>query len=191
LNNDIKELIKKINNILLINQSIIIGIDGPTCSGKSSLALFLKQYFNAEVIAIDHFFLQDYQRTTKRLKEFGGYFDYERFIKEIITPLKNNVEFTYRPYNCENNTFNDALIIHNKPIIIIEGVYAHHPLLRNIYDFKIFLDIDEIKQRERLEIRSLDKLNLFINEWLPQEKAYFKKMAIKEQSDLVLRITSF
>ena len=65
---------------------LVIAIDGRCAAGKTTLAARLKDERNCNVIHMDHFFLQQEQRTEKRLKEPGGNVDYERFVKEVILP---------------------------------------------------------------------------------------------------------
>ena len=60
----------------------VIAIDGRAASGKSTLAEQLSTLLEADVIHMDDFFLQPYQRTPERLAEIGGNVDYERFAKE-------------------------------------------------------------------------------------------------------------
>ena len=65
---------------------ILIGIDGRTGSGKSSLAKKLAEEFFCNLFHMDDFFLQGFQRTEERRKEIGGNVDYERFQREVLLP---------------------------------------------------------------------------------------------------------
>jgi len=76
-----------------------------------------------------------------------------------------------------------------KKLNIIEGVYSMHPNFIDIYDLKIFLDVDEKTQLERIANRSGKALLArFIKEWIPKENEYFQELKIKEKSDIILRL---
>ena len=51
--------------------------------------------------------------------------------------------------------------------------------------FKIFMDIDPASQIERLQKRSLDHFDDFVQKWIPMETKYFETFSIKEKSDYV------
>lgn len=74
-----------------------------------------------------------------------------------------------------------------RELIIVEGVYSCHPRFGNVYDFKIFLDIDEKEQRERILKRNgKEMLERFINEWIPKEELYFRTFGIQKNCELIL-----
>ena len=78
-------LFKSIDELLLTNNRIIICLEGGSASGKSSLALEIKDEYECTLIHMDDFFLRPSQRTKERLNEIGGNIDIERFCDEIIT----------------------------------------------------------------------------------------------------------
>ena len=55
---------------------LLVAIDGRCASGKSTLAKDLQKQLDCNVIHMDDFYLQEHQRTTKRLREPGGNVDY-------------------------------------------------------------------------------------------------------------------
>jgi uridine kinase len=167
-------------------RNLIIAIDGPCASGKTTLAQALKEMFNCNVIPVDDFFLQPHQRTQERLDTPGGNFDKARLIKEVITPLKNGAVFSYRPYDCKTGTLSEPVMIEPKALTLIEGVYACHPELSANYDIRIFVKTDKATQLERLKKRSPRMLNRFIFEWIPMEEKYFSVFKIEDVCDFVI-----
>lgn len=165
---------------------VILALDGPSGAGKTSLAQRLQELYDANVISVDSFFLQSFQRTPARLAQVGYFFDIERFKEEIITNLRQKQDFTYHHYDCHADTLSAAINLKFKPLTIIEGVYACHPELTKHYDLKVFMAIEEDQQIARLKKRSADLLAAYLTAWLPKERAYFKKFKIKENSDLIL-----
>jgi uridine kinase len=64
-----------------------------------------------------------------------------------------------------------------------------HPTLIDNYDLKVFLSIDEDKQKERILKRNGSiKLKRFLTDWIPMENRYFNEMRIIEKCNLVLKV---
>lgn len=176
-----------INKSIKAKSRLIIAIDGPSGGGKTTLSKQLGKYLKADIYHLDDFFLPNKMKTKRRLKQIGANFHYERFIKEVLLPIKANLPFEYRKYNCQTNTYELTKATNEANIIIIEGVYSMHPLLITHYDLLIFVDIDEIKQKKRLRNRSNDAIyQKFINQWLPLEERYFTHYQIKAKADLII-----
>lgn len=187
-----KELLilqKEINNLLNSKSLVVISIDGKSASGKSTLAEALNEIYDCNIFKMDDFFLTPALRTEERLKEVGGNVDYLRFNKEIIQGILSQKNFNYNKYNCMNNSFNKSEEIRTKELNIIEGCYSMHPTLINYYDFKIFLDISYEDQIKRILKRNgKEKLQRFVDEWIPKENKYFNEMKIKDKADLIISV---
>ena len=168
-------------------ERIIVAIDGRCASGKSTLGYYLQELFDANLFHMDDFFLQLHQRTEKRLAEVGGNVDYERFQAEVVTPLFEDKDILYRRFDCKSLTLEEGEWIKNRRIHIIEGSYCCNPYFGDIYDLKIFTDIDAESQLENIRKRNgEEKLLVFKERWIPKEEAYFEKFKIKEKSDIVI-----
>lgn len=159
----------------------IIGIDGRCASGKTSLSSLLSAVYGSPVVHMDDFFLRPEQRTTERLNTPGGNIDSERFLDEIINPIKTCREIVYRPFNCRTMTFNAPVYILTNPYIIIEGTYSCHPILRSNYDLTIFLTVNPQEQMKRIISRNgTQNAKTFEERWIPLEEKYFKYYQIQE-----------
>ena len=167
---------------------LILAIEGGSASGKTTLAKLLKERYDATVFHTDDFFLQPHQRTPERYAEVGGNLDRERFLKEVLTPLKEGREVEYRRFDCSTMKICEAEIITPKNLVIIEGAYSMHPDLRELYDLSVFIDISKPLQKERILKRNPQFSDRFFNEWIPLEERYFDKMQIKENCDMVIEI---
>lgn len=165
---------------------LILTIEGGSASGKTTLAKLLKERYDATVFHADDFFLEPHQRTPERLKEVGGNLDRERFLKEVLVPLKEGREVEYRRFDCSTMKICEAEIITPKNLVIIEGAYSMHPDLREFYDLSVFIDISKSMQKERVLKRNPDRAQRFFEEWIPLEDRYFDKMQIKEKCDMVI-----
>lgn len=125
------------------DKPLLVAIDGRCASGKSTLAKDLQKQLDCNVIHMDDFYLQEHQRTTRRLREPGGNVDYERFETEVLQPLLTGETFSYRPYDAHAVCFLPEVIVSPKKVTIIEGSYACHPRLRRSYDLRVFLTVDD------------------------------------------------
>ena len=65
-------------------EPLLIAIDGRCAAGKTTTASLVKEKINCNIIHMDSFFLQPWQRTKERLDEPGGNVDYERVKKEVL-----------------------------------------------------------------------------------------------------------
>ena len=168
------------------NNIRIIAIDGRCASGKTTISKQLAMLLNAEIIHLDDFFLSQEQKTKERLAEVGGNIDYDRFLNDVLLNLKSNKPFKYQVFDCNKQSLTNYVNINNNGYIIIEGSYAHHPKFSNYYDYKIFLNVNEEVQIERLKIRNPRLLNRFIDEWIPLEEKYFQTFEIRKHADYLI-----
>lgn len=184
---DFNLLIRKIEELLDQKEQILIGIDGDSGSGKSTIAGLIKDALDGNLIHMDDFFLQPKQRTAERLSEPGGNVDYERVSVEVLEKIKSNNEFTYGKFECESMTITKQITIDWKPLNIIEGVYSLHPALIEFYDYKIFLKVKPETQETRIfERNGKEALEVFKDRWIPMEKLYFQTYSIEKAVDLVI-----
>jgi len=181
------DLVNRINSLLEAKEKVIVAIEGNSGAGKSTLAGELAKVFDLNLFHMDDFFLTPDLRTPERLSEVGGNVDYVRFGKEVIENLKRGHAFSYRRYDCSKKEVGDCILVSPRKLNVIEGSYSMHPYFTDIYDFRIFMHADEVKQRERILKRNGPILfERFINEWIPMENRYFKEFRIMEKSDLVI-----
>ena len=163
----------------------LIAIDGRCAAGKTTLAAHLQEIWDCPVIHMDDFFLRPEQRTETRLRKPGENVDYERFLLEVMTPLRAGASFRYFPYDCQTKELAAPVSVTPKNIVIIEGSYSCHPALWENYDLKIFLSIDGESQLQRIRKRNGDAaLNAFREKWIPLEELYFSAYRIEEHCDL-------
>lgn len=175
----------------------LVAIDGPCASGKTVLAQeLIKQLENiyrlrVSLIEMDHFFLLPALRTEARFEEPGGNIHYERFQEEVIRPLEVRKLPVYRVFDCSVMDYVNNVTIKDSDVIIVEGVYSHHPLWQNSIDLRIFCQAELDERLLRIADRDgQDKLKRFINEWIPMEDKYFNTFRINEHSDIIFQSDS-
>lgn len=166
---------EKINALLKEKDQVIIAIEGPAGTGKTTLATNLNGYV---------FHIDDYFNKTRN-EEIGSNINKEYILNNILKPLLNNGEnFNYQTYSCKTNEYKENTYTkHN--IIIFEGVYSYLPCFQKYYDLLIYCDIEKPEQDARLKNRP--NYNDFIYIWLPKEEKYFKEINPKAKANLILK----
>jgi dephospho-CoA kinase len=174
---------------LLANGNAIIAIEGGAASGKTTLAGILAEVYDCNVFHMDDFFLRPEQRTPERFAEIGGNVDRERFLEEVLEPLKRGDAVCYRPFDCGAWALGESITVAPKKLTVIEGVYSMHPELAQSYDYSVYLDIAPDLQRERIQERNSPAFaKRFFEEWIPLENRYFEGMQVKERCCETIKI---
>jgi uridine kinase len=137
---------------------------------------------------MDDFFLQPHQRTSERLGETGGNIDYERFLEDVLIPLKSGTAFNYRRYDCRAGELGEVIAVEPNQLNVIEGVYSMHPRFTDFcdYDITVFIETDIQEQYRRLKERNADLFPRFADEWIPMENNYFEKFNLRKSSNVYL-----
>lgn len=178
---------ERIKKMMYKNDPLVIAVEGRCGSGKSTLAELLEEKFECNVFHMDDFFLPFEMRTKERLAEPGGNVHYERFRSEVLQNLQKRESVTFRPYNCAEGTLSDPIYVEFKPLSIVEGSYSMHPVLQQAYNYSIFLTLNHKKQIERIRRRNgEERLQSFINQWIPMEEQYFSTLRVQEHCDLII-----
>ena len=182
---DFSEILKKIENMLFENdRNITVAIDGRCASGKTTLAAYLAEHFDCNIIHMDDFFLQSHQRTKERYNTPGGNFDIERFKEEIITSIGKKSGYSYSPFDCKSMSLCEKITLPDKRLTVFEGTYSCHPDFCGIYDLRIFLSTDKNTQRNRILTRNPDKAEMFFSKWIILEEKYFSHFDIEDKCDI-------
>ncbi len=180
LKESIRELMKE-------RSHVVVAIDGMAAAGKSTLAAKLANELGGEIVHMDDFFLPMELRTLERMKEAGGNVHYERFSEEVADAVKRKKPFDYGVFNCSEMMITGSRHIENNGLLIVEGAYCLRPEFSDLYDFKIFMKIDENTQMERIIKRNgIRKAKAFKEKWIPMEARYFRSMNIEKTADFVI-----
>ncbi|MCL2564789.1 MAG: AAA family ATPase [Defluviitaleaceae bacterium] len=184
----IETICREIEKIHREKGYVLLAIDGRCGSGKTTLAAHLQRIFQCEVIHMDHFFPRLEQRTAERLNEPGGNLDRERFLEEVIAPLKSRKAFSYRRYDPRIHEMAEEFQIQPCDVIIIEGSYSCHPALFDNYDLRVFLSVDMPERLRRIKERNgEDGLKQFREKWIPMEEYYFSAFNLEDRCDFVFK----
>lgn len=174
---------QEIDRLLVSSKSpVIVAIDGVCGGGKTMLGEWIAMQYDCNLFHMDDFFLRKEQRTKERYEQPGGNVDYERFYEEILKPLLVGKECFYRKFDCSTLTLGEAKRVAWKRLNIVEGSYSQHPYFGNSYQLRVFLELSPEEQYRRLLNRVPEKINRFVEEWIPLENQYFETYGIRDKS---------
>ena len=169
---------------------VLVALDGKCATGKTTLARALAAKYGCAVCHMDDFFLRPEQRTASRFAEPGGNVDRERFLEEVLLPLRRGEKIFYRRFDCATMQLQKPIEIVPGKLVVTEGAYSMHPELTPYYDLSVFLDISPELQRDRISRRNTpEKAKRFFTEWIPMEQAYFAAFDIPARCTLRISIS--
>ena len=186
MSRNMEQITGQIDLLLERIETVVVAIDGSCTAGKTTLAAFLANRYDCNVIHMDDFFLRTAQRTAERLAETGGNVDYERFREEVLENLRTGKAFSYRSYDCSTGKLKAPVEVQPKQLTIVEGTYSQHPYFGDAYDLRIFLQVSAELRQQRILQRPAFLHRRFFEEWIPMEQQYFKAFSIGEKSHLNL-----
>ena len=172
-------------------ECLIIGIDGRTGAGKTTISKFLHLKFGGNLFHMDDFFLPPDLRTEKRLSEPGGNVHYERFLTDVLPYLGKEQAFSYPVFDCSRMRMGESRQVTGSGLTIVEGAYSCHPALGSYMTLQAFSDIDAQLQKQRiLERNGKAGWENFQTRWIPMEEKYFAAFRIREQASVILQARS-
>ena len=167
-----------------INQSFVVGINGIDCSGKTTFAKSVSKYFTHHKVEnyrldIDNFNNPAIESATYKAFVSGSWDekDLNKYYKLII-----NYSDAIRAVSEYKKKY---------PLVILEGIFIYKPQLADLFDLKIYLDIDISLGRKRFaKRRSLkqDKrpFEIYDEIWMLSHIRYESEVHPKQISDLVI-----
>lgn len=154
-----------INQVKRDNEKIVIALDGPAASGKSTIT---KDLEDVMVIHMDD--------------HFNDYHDIINIINEI-KKLDNGTTYLETCYDCHTNSYFDVEKV-VKNVIVIEGVYSYIEYLRPLIDYLGFMVVSNEEQIKRINLRN-NKEDYF-NKWLINEEKYFSSDDFINHADVLI-----
>ena len=176
-----KLLLSRIDRLLEAHNRAVLAIDGQSAAGKTTLASLLAERYDARVFHADDYF------PLPGKKPADVNLDMDRFAEEVITPVQESRDAYSRRYDCKSGRLLPPRRLPFAPLSIIEGAYCLHPSFGAYYDLAIFLQVEPDVQRARLQARyDSARFQRAMEEWVPQENAYFCMLNIREKCDFIL-----
>lgn len=176
----------EIYRLAVRDKPAVIAIDGRCGSGKTYLAGVVGKLFPCNICHMDDFYLPLEQRQQNWKEIPGGNMDLERFLAEVLRPIRAGQKIFYHPYDCRKNGMGEVVQMPYCNLTVIEGSYSCHPALAAEHDLTIFLTCGREEQRKRLQMREGAYFSAFEKVWIPMEENYLQRYSIETSSRLIM-----
>jgi uridine kinase len=179
---------------------IVIALDGGSGAGKSSLASLIADGLQAAVIPLDDFFSASIPESQweessveERLKHV---LDWKRLREQVLEPLLAGEPARWHAFDFQSGlrpdgTYGylvDASERRPSKVVILEGAYSAHPVIGELIDLALLLDVPIAERHERLSSREDPKfLEDWHRRWDPVEMLYFSEVRPTSSFDLVVK----
>jgi uridine kinase len=169
---------------------LVIALDGPSAAGTSTLGVELGARLSASVVAGDDFYRDMPEAQRWALTAAQGveeYFDWQRLRHEVLEPLRAGRPARYRRYSWlpEGGLDERWVTVDTTPIIVLEGVYAARPQLRDLVDMAVLVETPAEERQRRLIVRGGGN-DAWWPRWGAAEAHYFTKICPRQSFDLVI-----
>ncbi len=180
----------------LIQQRVVSGqgamtfvaIDGPSGAGKSTLAgALLSSLQGATVVHVDDFY------SDEGMDPSGGvnvedacdqYVDWLKLYDLVLQPLRDGENGYYQIYDWVAQRPDIWVTLEPQGVLIVEGVYAMRPELREAYDVKVFVDTSPEIRLRRLAERSDNPV--WVKRWAEAEMWYHDNLRPIDYADVIV-----
>jgi len=189
------ELQKLIDEIPLPakNQRMIIGIDGLSRSGKTTIGNLLHAYYvktGVPVILIhmDDFIVERKRRYETGIESWREYYelqwDVEWVAEGLLAPLKTASELSVEVYDETSDQHRgESIDLLENSLIIIEGVFLQRKEWRAYFDLLCYVDSPRDKRFSREKAETQKQLEKFEQRYWKAEDYYLKEIQPKAGAD--------
>ena len=185
-------LVEKLSTLLSAHPAapVLVALDGRCGSGKTTLAAQLARQFPQSItVHTDDFYLPPASRVANWEQIPCANMDLERLRAQVLTPARAGQAIPYRAYSCRAGAYLPEQCFAPQPLVIVEGSYSHHPLLRPYETLRVFVTCTKAEQTRRLQAREGARYADFAARWVPLEEGYFAQYGIAESADFVVETT--
>ena len=177
----------------------VVGLDGGSGAGKSSLAALLAGEGGAAVVQSDDFFAAEvtaegWEKRSPR-ERAEDVIDWRRLRLAALEPLLAGEVAEWCPFDFLRGPLPDGSYapgsnsVRVKPaaMIVIEGAHSCRPELSDLIDLRVLIDVSLRARHDRLALREgAEFLREWHHRWNPAEVYYFEHVCPRETFDLVV-----
>jgi uridine kinase len=164
----------------------IVGVDGPSGSGKSVLAGELSTLLAAPIVEIDDFISWD---------DFGGW--WPRFDSQVLTPLSQGDDARYQARDWSDwygATLGEWKTLRWAPIVIVEGVTCTRREAAGRLAYAIWVEADPALRMARGLARDAGDhagAAQLWERWMRAEEAFFTADRTRQRADAIVDTSTF
>jgi uridine kinase len=166
---------------------LVIGIDGPGATGKSTLAAQLADALGgAAVVHGDDFYLPAKRRPGGDFGP-GDQYDLARLLAQVLRPATLGQPVRYQRYDWPSDSMAEWTVLAPARPFIVEGVYCTEATLRGSYTFRICCEASREVRLARGVHRDGEAFrSRWVDEWMPGEDRYLDAQQPAAHAHLVL-----
>ncbi|MEN9741231.1 MAG: hypothetical protein RIR66_187 [Actinomycetota bacterium] len=158
----------------------IIAIDGPAGSGKTTLADELCGLLpKCTVVHMDDLYDGWNQDLITELPR--------RIETQILKPVSLGHKASFQTYDWHQDLFANTQTIDNPEFLILEGVGAANPKLKDYFALSIWVQAQQTLLLDRLIARDGQQLRDQLVAWQVHEAEYFERLDVRSSVDLIVR----
>ena len=165
-----------------------VAIDGPSGAGKSTLAEALRSSIqSATVVHVDDFYSEEGVDPSGAMDledACDQYVDWLKLFELVLQPLKDGENGYYQVYDWVAQRPDKWVTLEPRGVLIVEGVYAMRPELREVYDVKVFVDTPPEIRLRRLGERSDNPI--WVERWAEAEVWYNANLRPIDYADVIV-----
>jgi uridine kinase len=155
-----------------------VGVDGKGATGKTTLAARIAVALPGSVVVhIDDFARPDVQGWER-----------DRFVRQVLQPLLAGRPGRYQRWNFDRDVGAEW---HTVPVavpVVVEGVSATDERLGVPWDFTIWVEVPyQVRLARALDRDGPERMDRWLNDWMPSEDAYEQEQRPQDRVDLVYR----
>lgn len=142
------------------------------------------------LLRTDDFYLPPAQRIPDWAHTPCANMDLTRLRDEALRLAYAGQTVAYRAYSCREGAYLPPVQLPAQPLVILEGSYSHHPLLRPYETLRVFVTCAKPEQTRRLQAREGARYADFSARWVPLEEGYFAQYGIETSAEFVVDTTA-
>ncbi|MEE8047152.1 MAG: AAA family ATPase [Dehalococcoidia bacterium] len=159
------------------DSTVLVGIDGAGGSGKSSLAENLAEAL--ESVTVVH--IDDFADWTDDLN-----WTFSTFADRVLRPLIDGVTAKHQRYDWTTDTLGEWFELVPNSVVIVEGVTALRPDLRDFWHVSAWIDCPRELRLERGVTRDGEAMRpMWVDQWMPGEDEYIERDRPREHAQFI------